>query len=154
MPKRIIYMNQGNLEIAIPSASALKNKRTLEQIASKAIKQAGLPEDTEYKIIETSSLPSDRTFRNAWEKIGAGIEVNMPIARSIHFEKIKLSCDMELGKTDKELMLAIEREEPLADLRIKRQGLRDIADNIDLDSASTPEELKSIWPEGLKRSQN
>ena len=57
---RIIY-KQENGTIAVISPSA-QSGLTVEQIAKKDV-PSGLP----YKIIDLSDLPSDRTFRNAWE---------------------------------------------------------------------------------------
>lgn len=58
--KRIIYPNdEGGLCVVIPSPNT---KLTIEQLALKDV-PAGKP----YKIIEDSDVPTDRTFRNAWE---------------------------------------------------------------------------------------
>mgnify|MGYP001769449820 CR=1 FL=1 len=60
--KRIIFKNTDNsIGVIIPSQEVM-NKYTLVQIANKDV-PAGLP----YKIVNTSDVPSDRTFRNAWE---------------------------------------------------------------------------------------
>jgi hypothetical protein len=60
--KRIIYKNTDNsIAIIIPSIEALEFA-TIEQIASKDT-PSGLP----YWIVDTEVVPSDRTFRNAWE---------------------------------------------------------------------------------------
>lgn len=60
--KRIIFKNTDNsIGIIIPSQEVM-SKYTLVQIANKDV-PAGLP----YKIVNTSDVPSDRTFRNAWE---------------------------------------------------------------------------------------
>ena len=60
MNKRIIYPNnEGGVSILIPSPNW---KGTIEELAIKDV-PAGLP----YKIIDASEIPSDRTFRNAWE---------------------------------------------------------------------------------------
>ena len=60
--KRIIFKNTDNsIGVIIPSQEAM-SKYTLVQIANKDV-PAGLP----YKIVNTSDVPSDRTFRNAWE---------------------------------------------------------------------------------------
>lgn len=57
---RIIYKNnEGGVSIIAPSSSW---NRTIEELASKDV-PAGAP----YKIVEVSEIPSDRTFRNAWE---------------------------------------------------------------------------------------
>jgi hypothetical protein len=58
--KRIIYPNdEGGLCVVIPSPNT---KLTIQQLAQKDV-PAGKP----YKIIEDSDVPTDRTFRNAWE---------------------------------------------------------------------------------------
>jgi len=62
--KRIIYKNLDNsVGIIIPSPEALKSM-TIEQIALKDV-----PANTPYKIVDVSEIPSDRTFRNAWEYV-------------------------------------------------------------------------------------
>lgn len=59
---RIIYSNEnGGVSILTPTDSALATM-TIQDIALKIV-PAGLP----FKIIKASSIPSDRTFRNAWE---------------------------------------------------------------------------------------
>lgn len=58
--KRIIYPNDdGGVSVIIP---ANNTKLTIQQIALKDV-PAGKP----YKIIEAADIPSDRTFRGAWE---------------------------------------------------------------------------------------
>lgn len=62
MEKRIIYPNiEGGVSVIIPAPEALQSM-TIEEIAAKDV-----PQGIEYKIIDVSELPSDRTFRNAWE---------------------------------------------------------------------------------------
>ena len=60
--KRIIFKNTDNtVGIIIPSQEAL-TFATIEQIAKKDT-PSGLP----YWIVDTEVVPSDRTFRNAWQ---------------------------------------------------------------------------------------
>ncbi len=62
--KRIIYKNPDNsVSIIVPSDEALQFM-TIEQIAKKDV-----PANTPYKIVDVSEIPSDRTFRNAWEYV-------------------------------------------------------------------------------------
>ena len=62
--KRIIYKNLDNsVSIIIPTDEALQSM-TIEQIAKKDV-----PTGYNYKIVDVSEIPSDRTFRNAWEYI-------------------------------------------------------------------------------------
>ena len=60
--KRIIYKNLDNtIAIIIPSDEALA-KYTYKQIAEK-----DCPYNLPYWIVEDSVIPTDRTFRSAWE---------------------------------------------------------------------------------------
>jgi hypothetical protein len=62
MNQRIIYENdEGGVAILIPTPECLAT-HTIEEIAAKDV-PAGVP----YKIISALDVPSDRTFRNAWE---------------------------------------------------------------------------------------
>ncbi len=58
--KRIIYKeDDGSVSIIVP---ANKSNRTIEQLAKKTV-----PTGKKYKIVATSTISSDRTFRDAWE---------------------------------------------------------------------------------------
>jgi hypothetical protein len=58
--KRIIYPNnEGGVSVIVPSPNW---NGTIEELALKDV-PAGKP----FKIIDASEIPSDRTFRNAWE---------------------------------------------------------------------------------------
>ena len=59
MNQRIIYpTDEGGVAIIVPADCGL----TIEQIAAKDV-----PQGKPYKIVDVSEIPSDRTFRNAWE---------------------------------------------------------------------------------------
>lgn len=59
MQERIIYKNEtGGVSIVIPADCGL----SIEEIAAKAV-----PDGTQYKIVNVSEIPTDRTFRDAWE---------------------------------------------------------------------------------------
>jgi hypothetical protein len=60
MNKRIIYPNrQGGVCVLAPSPNW---EGTIEELAAKDV-----PSGAPYKIVDISEVPSDRTFRNAWE---------------------------------------------------------------------------------------
>jgi len=60
MNQRIIYQtDDSGVAVIIPAPDC---GLTIEQIAAKDV-PAGKP----YKIVDVSDIPSDRTFRNAWE---------------------------------------------------------------------------------------
>lgn len=60
MTKRIIYpTDDGGVAVIIPAPEC---GLTIEEIAAKDV-PAGKP----FKIVDTEDVPTDRTFRNAWE---------------------------------------------------------------------------------------
>jgi hypothetical protein len=60
MNQRIIYpTNDNGVAVIIP---AIECGMTIEEIAAKDV-PAGKP----YKIVDVADIPTDRTFRNAWE---------------------------------------------------------------------------------------
>lgn len=60
MNSRIIYPNdEGGVSIIVPATEC---GLTIEEIAAKDV-PAGKP----FKIVDVADIPSDRTFRNAWE---------------------------------------------------------------------------------------
>jgi hypothetical protein len=62
MTQRIIYpTDDGGVAIIVPAPEYLAD-HTIEELAAKDV-PAGKP----FKIVDASDIPSDRTFRNAWE---------------------------------------------------------------------------------------
>ena len=60
MNSRIIYpTDDGGVAVIIPASEC---GLTIEQIAAKDV-----PTGKPYKIVNVSDIPTDRTFRNAWE---------------------------------------------------------------------------------------
>ena len=59
MNKRIIYKTSDGIAVIVPAPNS---GLTTEEIARKDV-PTGLP----YKIVDVSEIPSDRTFRNAWD---------------------------------------------------------------------------------------
>lgn len=60
MTKRIIYQtDEGGVAVIAPAPNC---ELTIEQIAKKDV-----PTGKAYKIVDVTDVPSDRTFRNAWE---------------------------------------------------------------------------------------
>jgi hypothetical protein len=59
---RIIYnQDNGVVAVIVPTPEAL------EQHGIQAIAIKDVPEGKPYKIVDVADIPSDRTFRDAWE---------------------------------------------------------------------------------------
>jgi len=62
MNQRIIFQNdEGGVSVLIPTPECLQDY-TIEEIAAKDV-PAGKP----FKIVDVADIPTDRTFRDAWE---------------------------------------------------------------------------------------
>lgn len=85
-----------------------------------------------------SELPPDRLFRDAWSLDAGTVKVNMPKARKIHMDRIRRARDKRLAELDKR-KYGTEYDG-------ERQALRDLPQTMNLETATTPEELKAIWP--------
>ena len=60
--KRVIYKTpDGGVAVLVPSAEYLQD-HTMEDLAAKDV-----PPNTPFEIVDTDTVPTDRTFRNAWE---------------------------------------------------------------------------------------
>lgn len=137
--QKIIYTDPktGALHVVHPVESC---GLTIEQIMAKDV-----PEGVkDAKAVDASTIPTDRTFRDAWVHGGDKPVVHMDKARAIHMGRIRLARNDQLAKLDVEQLKG-------NDVATEKQKLRDIPQTLDLSKATTPEELKALWPAGLER---
>jgi len=60
MNQRIIYpTDTGGVAVVVPAPST---ELSIDEIAARVV-----PEGKPYKIVDVADIPSDRTFRDAWE---------------------------------------------------------------------------------------
>jgi len=110
----------------------------------------------ETHLVDEIEIPGDHTcdgdceLFNSWEWTGK-VTVNMPKARGVHMDKIRVVRNKELVKKDMEYMKALEVDDGSSTaIATEKQTLRDIPQTFDL-TTDTPEELKEKWPEGLPK---
>lgn len=61
----IIYKNEsGGVSIVYPTGEV-----SIDTLISTVV-----PQDAEYKVVDASEIPTDRTFRNAWEFVSEPVE--------------------------------------------------------------------------------
>lgn len=101
--------------------------------------------------IDVSDIPTDMTFRRAWEDSGTGIKISMAKARLIHMDNIRKARKPRLEALDIEVNKARDAgNDTLArELSTQRQALRDIPQTFSLSGAKTPAQLKALWPAEL-----
>ena len=108
MDKRIIYtQDNGTVAIVIPSDEC---GLTVEQIAAKDV-----PAGKEYKIVDVSEIPSDRTYRNAWELKDDKIEVNSAKKKVIDDAVAEKAVDVLVEEKKKELAIAELKKDGVLD---------------------------------------
>lgn len=101
MNQRIIYSNaSGGVSVVIP---APESGLSIDEIAAKDV-----PNGTPYSIVDISTIPDDRTFRNAWEKQINSIKINQSKAQDIKKNLIRVERDKRLSLLDIEFIKALE----------------------------------------------
>ena len=130
---KIIYPNDGGVSIVVASTHW---KGTMEELAQKDV-----PSGTPYKIVEDSVIPSDRTFRDAWENYEE-INVNFSKARTITKERLRQERKPLLEEQDILFIRAVENSQDKSEIVTEKQRLRDITQLAD--NATTLDELKAI----------
>ena len=64
MNSRIIYpTDEGGVAVVIPAPEWLAKEGNTMEVLAEMFELEGKP----YKIVDVTDIPSDRTFRNAWE---------------------------------------------------------------------------------------
>jgi hypothetical protein len=135
-----------------PETEHLKTEREkLNYHTKKYLAKIGVPVD-DYWVLDHTELPS-KVFRNAWIDTGKKVVVDMPAARGIHMNRIRVDRDKELSKKDVEYIRALEVRGTTEIKRViaEKQALRDIPQTFDLSSYLASETLHGAWPSELPR---
>jgi hypothetical protein len=90
------------------------------------------------------TVPTDRTFRGAWQFNGAAVEVDMDAAKAIHKDNLRAERAPRLADLDVQYMKALEAGSGAADIAAQKQTLRDITSDARIAAAATPDELKAL----------
>lgn len=138
----IVSHNQdtGVARLTYPCAPMLNGESEQDYLTRIAEKDV----NGEWVAIRKNSLPEDNYFRNAWVLTGGQVSVDMGKARNIHMNAIRKARDEALKLLDIETLKG-------NDVQAQKQILRDLPQTFDLSSATTPEELKALFPSILQR---
>jgi len=132
--KVIIYSREdGGVSVIHPADATL----SMEKIA-----EISVPSGTSYKIVNASSIPSDRIFRNAWKEGSTKVSVDIPKAKELTHEARRFARDGEMAPFD--LKVTIPDESAAAEAeRVKlRKKYADL--QTEIDASSTETALKSV----------
>ena len=141
VPKNIFVENMRE------ATSNKKYKMTDKQYVDRMMKD--VPEGAQNVRImsDNEELPQDRTFRNAWiDTESTGVEVEMVQAADIARDKIRVARQPVFEKLDVANIIATDRNDTVkqAEIRDKKNRLRDAPARSEIANASNPDELKSV----------
>ena len=151
MMKIIYTRSDGGLSVIHPVVNTGETL-TPEEAVVRAMKD--VPVDaTNVQLVAASTIPTDRTFRDAWKADTGAVVVDMPKARALHLDRIRVARQPLLVKLDADWMKALgQKKTGEADaIEAQRQTLRDLPATVKVAEATTPEDLKQLWPASLAR---
>ena len=128
---KIIYPTESGVAIIHPTGEL-----SIEEVAAKNV-PAGAP----YRIVNDDEVPSDRTFRNAWQD-NNGIKVDMPKAVDITKDRLRAERAPLLTALDVQYQRATEDGRDTTIIISEKQRLRDVTKLAD--TATTLDELKAL----------
>ena len=94
--------------------------------------------------VASLTIPTDRTFRAAWQFNDAVVEVDMDKAKEIHKQNLRMERKPLLDSLDVQYMRALEAGSDTTAIVASKQALRDVTDDARIANATTPEELKAL----------
>ena len=97
-------------------------------------------------VREASSLtvPTDRTFRDAWTFNGNAVEIDMAAARNIHKDNLRAERAPRLEALDVSYMKALEAGSGAVEIATQKQTLRDITADARIANAADADALKAL----------
>lgn len=151
--RKIIYTRPDGRMVVLHPVRNTKGERltTDEEIEQRAWED--IPSDAiNPQWVDESSIPTDRTFRNAWKAGNCCVEHDMDKCRELHKEKLRQLRAPKLAALDVEYMQADEAGDiaKKAQIAAKKRALRDVTKDPLIESAQTPEDLKVVIPVALQ----
>jgi hypothetical protein len=138
MTQVIAYQRPDGVSIIIPTG----------EVPLEVVLEKDVPVGVNYKVIDSSELPSDRAFRNAWI-FNDGVEIDLTQAKEIHKNNIRTARKSLLEDLDVQFQRALETNSDTSGIVEQKVALRDATIDPAIESSTTLEELKASWNETL-----
>jgi hypothetical protein len=146
--KKIIYTQaDGSVAVVHPVINTHPVRENLTEDEALGRAMLKLPPDAiDPQIIDEADIPADRSFRNAWSRMGSKIVHDMGRARDIHRDRLRAARAPLLAELDVAYQRADEKSDAAEKARVvvQKQVLRDITKHPDIDSAKTIDDLKAV----------
>ena len=145
--RKILFTNtDGSLTVVHPVCNTIGETLTTDaEIEQRAWDK--LPVDAINPVfVDESVIPTDKTFRNAWEHGGDSVIQNITKAKTIAHDKRREARTLEFAPLD--IKATIPSEATAAEAT--RQAVRDkyAAMQTAIDAASTVDQIKAAMPQG------
>tara|TARA_R110000868_G_scaffold161317_1_gene391501 strand:+ start:8833 stop:9294 length:462 start_codon:yes stop_codon:yes gene_type:complete len=117
--------------------------------------QKSMPLGTHFEVLDVADIPTDRYFRNAW-RLGAplskSIDIDRPHAERIHLDCLRKVRNQKLEELDLPFQFALESKDIMMQNNIasKKQALRDMPQNCNMDLLDTTDKIKAFVPDILQ----
>jgi hypothetical protein len=133
------------------SGAKVEWAETEDQFAERISKKDAPAGSSNVTILSASDLPADRALRGAWRYSAGACYVDMPAAREIHRDRMRVARGPLLAALDVSYICAMESADSTKAREVvaAKQALREVTADPRIDAASTPEELKAVWPDAL-----
>jgi hypothetical protein len=129
MSQLIIYTNDnGGVSVCIPTGEI-----SIEAVQAKDTPVGSL-------IVNTSDLPTDNDFFDAWELVDGKVEVSLAKAKEITKKRLRTEREPLLATQDVLFQRAQESGADITAIVVEKQRLRDITNF----TATTLDELKAL----------
>ena len=131
MTQAIIFTNSnGGVSVCIPTG----------EISIEAVKEKDTPAGS--LIVDTSALPTDNDFFDAWELVDGKVEVSLAKAKEITKKRLRSEREPLLQAQDVLFQRALESGADTTAIVAEKNRLRDVTGLVD--EESTLEGLRSI----------
>ena len=142
--KRIVYQGEdGIAKIVVPSLEYLAKGNTMDDVLKKCV-----PENCRdsANVVEVDTVPSDRTFRNAWvTEQGKSVEVDLAKAKDVAKDKVRQARTPKFAELDVAYQRADEADDSdaKAAVVVKKQTARDATADTKITNADSVDNLKT-----------
>ena len=139
--KRIIQKENGNISVIHPAPKSRLENETEAEWLDRVFTRA-TPDGAVFSDVDDAQIPSDRSFRNAWEIKDKKVNTNFLKAQGITKERLRAERTPLLKELDIDYMRAVEQGIDTADIISEKERLRDIT--LMADTTTTLDNLKNL----------
>lgn len=149
--KKICYTNTDGILCIVHPVAKEDIERVIGEMTDEEyinhIYDRSIPSDAlNVREIDDIEIPNGRYFRNAWKDTGK-IEVDLPKARNLHMDNLRVIRNKMLYDLDVQYLKALELKDGTdAQIAAQKQLLRNMPQDYPLDNISDLDELKNYIP--------